>query len=401
MTRWVVVVVLVASAGQGAETQTLPRGAFSLEASELLSSIDKQWSGDRQPLSLIEDNPRYEPGAGLQGILRARPRADFNILLLQLLYGVTDWLTVGVYVPIVLSTTVTTNLSWQPGDYQTGLGRQYSEDDFWQWAASLGQPRVPAKWVGNQGALSDVVLGARALLPQTEWMKRSHFRWAGTLQANLPTGKNFDPEEAVSAGTNVWELHAAGDIEAHLSADQPFWTDDDGVSRFNVGADVFYSFFRPRSYVAGTGAKNPLLNNVAPYVGSTYVVDPGDWVGATVSVDVSPILGPSRASIVSRGSEAAARGLPALLTLSAALTHVRTMQSDWQSLSPLWDWDHEKFWQPGDKTTVRVSATISFLRLGVPLQLSVSYRTQSLIPGRYTRAADVFSFGARTVFALW
>ncbi len=401
MKRWLVLLLVVASAGQGAETQTLPRGVFSLEVSDVLSSLDKQWSGARQPLSLIDDVPRYEPGAGLQGILRAHPKAEFNIVLLQLLYGLTDWLTVGVSVPIVISTAVTTNLSWQPGDYQSGLGRQYSEDDFWQWAASLGQPRVPARWVGNQGALADIVLGARALLPQTEWMQRAHFRWAGLLQANLPTGRDPDPEEAISVGTTAWDLHAAGDVEAHLSADQPFFTDDDGVSRLSVGADVFYSFFRPRTSVSGTGSKNPLLNNVAPYVGATYVVDPGDWVGATVSLDVSPILGPARASIVSKGSEAQARRLPPLLTLSAGLTHVRTMQSTWRSDSPLWDWDHEKSWQPGDKTTVRFSATVSLLRLGVPLQLVATYRTQGLIPGRYTRAADAFLFGARTVFSFW
>ena len=70
-------------------------------------------------------------------------------------------------------------------------------------------------------------------------------------------------------------------------------------------------------------------------------------------------------------------------------------------LGALVDWDREKYWQPGDKNILRASVTVSFLRLGVPLQLYASYRTQELIPGRYTRAASVFSAGVRTVFKFW
>ncbi len=399
--RFALCVLLVASVARATETQTLPTGTFSLDVSYLSSSLDKQWSGDRKAISLIDDSPRYEPGAGLQGILRARPRAELSIALLQILYGVTDWLTVGLYVPIVLQAKVTTNLSWQPGDYQSSVGRVYSFDDFWAWAASLGQPRVPDQWTGNQGKLSDLVLGGRVLLPRVGFMEKSHFRWAGTLSVALPTGTNFDPEAAVSVGTNLWELNATGDVETHLAADQPLFLDDDGVARVNLGADVFGSFFYPQRYVAGTGKVNPLLDNIAPYVGSTYTVNPGSWLGASFNLEVSPIIGPSRASIVSGGDAAKARALPALLTLSAGITHVRTAQTYWHSESPTWDWDHEKYWQPGDKTTVRVGVTVSFLRLGVPLQLYANYRTQSLVPGRYTRAADVFAVGARTVLKFW
>ncbi|MBI3179610.1 MAG: penicillin acylase family protein, partial [Deltaproteobacteria bacterium] len=307
------------------ETTTLPRHAWLFDFAYLYSFIDKQWDGNRKGVSLIEDIRRYEPGGGLQGILRARPRAEFDFLLIQALYGVTDHLTAGVYVPIAMRSRVTTNLAWEPGDYQAQLGRQYSEEDFWQWAASMGQPRVPAQWQGGV-QLSDIVLIGRYLLPEFEWMKQHHFRWSGTLLAALPTGSNFDPEEAVSVGTNLWELNAAGDVEVHLSADKAFFVDDKGLSRINVGADLFYAFLRPREYRAVTGTKNPLLNNIAPYVGEKYIVDGGDWLAGALSVDLVPFIGPSRASIVSGYSAEKAETLPPMVTLNLSYTHVRTMQ---------------------------------------------------------------------------
>lgn len=393
-------VVLAAAVAPAAETVTLPKHTFSFDFAYLYSFIDKQWDGNRQGVSLIEDIRRYEPGGGLQGILRARPKAEFDFLLIQALYGITDNLTAGIYVPIALRSRVTTNLSWEPGDYQAQLGRQYSEDDFWAWAASMGQPRVPATWQGN-AQLSDIVLIGRYLLPEFEWMKQHHFRWAGTLLVGLPTGSNFDPEEAVSVGTNLWELNAAGDVEVHLSADKAFFVNEHGLARLNVGADLFYAFLRPREYVAGRGLKNPLLNNLAPYVGDTYIVDGGDWLAGTISLDVVPFIGPARASIVSGNSAEKAEALPPMVTLNVSYTHVRTAQSDWRSESALWDWDREKYWQPGEKNILRATLTVSLLRLGLPVQLYGAYRSQDIIPGRFTRPANVITAGVRLVAKFW
>jgi hypothetical protein len=393
-------VVLFAASSLASETQVLPKNTWTFDFAWWRSSIDKQWSGDRKALPLIEENRRYEPGGGLQGILRAQPRADFDFLIAQAMYGITDRLTGVLYVPIVLRQQVTTNLSWEPGDYQSQLGRKYSEDDFWAWAGSLGQPRVPAVWNGGV-KLGDMIVGARYLLPEFEWMSANHFRWAATLQVAIPTGTNFDPEEAVSVGTNLWELHAAGDVEAHLSADKQFFVDEFGVNRLNIGADVYYAFFRPREYTAGRGLKNPLLNNIAPYVGDKYIVDGGDWIAGTVSVDFSPFLGPTRASIVSGGDEKKAHALPPMVTLTLSYTRVQTFQSDWQSQSALWDYDREKFWQPGEKNIVRGTATISLLRVGVPVQIYARYQSGDLIPGRYSRPANIFSVGARLVAKFW
>lgn len=392
--------LLAASLAPAMETQVLPKNTFLFDFSYLSTSLDKQWSGDRKALPLVEESRRYEPGAGLQGILRARPVAQLDILMIQALYGITDRLTAGIYVPIVMHTRVTTNLSWVPGDYQSQLGRQYSEEDFWGWASSLGQPRVPRVWEAGV-RLADIVLGARYLLPESEWMSQHHFRWSATLQVALPTGTNFDPEEAVSVGTNLWELHAAGDVEAHLSADKHFFVDEYGVYRLNLGLDLYYAFFRPRQYQSGHGLKNPLLNNTAFYLGDTYLVDGGDWLAGTLSVDVVPFLGPTRASIVSGGSLEKAHALPGMLTLSLSYTRVQTFQSDWKSDSPLWDYDREKFWQPGEKNILKATATVSLLRVGVPLQLYARYQSGDLIPGRYTRPANVVSAGVRLVAKFW
>ena len=400
MKRLALALVCIAAPALAMETQVLPKSTWMLDVSYMYSGIDKQWDGDRRPTSLIAEIPRYEPGGGLQGILRARPQATFHFLLLQLMYGITDRLSAAVYLPIVLNTHITTNLSWEPGDYQSQLGRAYSEDDFWAWAASMGQPRVPDTWDGNQGRISDIVLAGRYLLPEVGFMKQTGFRWAATLQVALPTGSNMDPELAVSAGTNLWELHSAGTIEVHLAADQPF-LEDDGIKRGNVGVDLFYAAFLPRKYQSGTGALNPLLNNFAPYVGEDYWIDGGDWFGATLSADVVPIIGPTRASIVSGNDLEKAKTLPPLLTLTLGYTHIRTLQSYWRSESALWSWDREKMWQPGEKNIVKGTVTFSFLRLGVPLQVYASYRSQDLIPGRYTRPANVFTAGVRAVMKFW
>jgi hypothetical protein len=402
MTRLAMVLALaLGTSALALETQVLPQGAFSLDLAYLRTALDKQWGGNRRAMSLIDDIPRYEPGGGLQGILRAKPVAEFDFLLVQALYGVTDSLSLGVSVPILMRSTITTNIAWEPGDYQPQLGRAYSLEDFWSWALSMGQGRVPDRAVDTRFRLADIVLGAKYLLPRFEWMKANHFRWSTQLNVALPTGTNADPEEAVSVGTNLWELHAAGDVELHLAADKHFFVDEHGVYRLNVGADVFYAFFRPRLYQAGKGLKNPLLNNNAFYVGDTYWIDPGDWVAGTVSVDAVPIIGPTRASIVSGGSFEKAQALPPLLTLSASFTYVSTMQSDWQSGSALWDWDREKVWQPGEKNVFRFTGTVSLLRLGLPLQVYASYRSQDIIPGRFTRPANVFTAGVRAIAKFW
>ncbi|MBM4381050.1 MAG: hypothetical protein FJ086_17395 [Deltaproteobacteria bacterium] len=380
-----------------ADTQTLPKGTFLLDTSYMDTRIGSQWDGQRRQVSLLPSIDRYEPGGGFQGRITARPRAHFQLVIPQLSYGVTDELTVAVVVPLVVRTTIDTNLSWEPGAYQPQLGRAYSEADFWAWAGSMGQPKPPDTWVGNAWTPADLVVGARYKLPRPSWLEQAGVVWAGGLYVALPTGRPVPPEEVVAAGTTNWELHSYGDVEAHLAVSKSLWTDGSGVERLVLGADGFYAWFRPKAYETPKGTNNPLLQTFAPYVGDRYTLDPGDWLGASATLDWSVFHGPTRASIVSGGSLERAERLPSLLTLSLGYTVFFTGQSDWQSQSALWDYDREKYWQPGEKHIARAQGTVSLLRLGLPIQLYAGYRNQSWLTGRYVRPSNACVVGARVL----
>lgn len=397
MRRLLALALLFPAAALADDTQVLPRGVFLLDVQFSRSRLDKQWGPDRSARPLLEESVRHEPGGGLQGTLTALPVAEYDWLITQLLYGATDRLTVGAIVPVVLGTRIETNLGWREGDYMSHLGRPYSQEDFWQWAESMGQPRPAERWEGNRGALADIVLAARWQFESRGLMERLGLVTAATLSIALPTGKNADPEELVAAGTNGWEIHTYGDVELHLSAKRALWTDGAGLDRLAVGTDLFYAWLRPRVFVAPEGTKNPLLLNFRPYVGETYVLDGGDWLAATLSLDAALLAGPTFASIVSGGSLERAHGLPPLLAVSASYSYVATGQSDWRSESALWDWEREKLWQPGEKHLFRASVVASLLRLGLPLQLYGTWRGQEVIPGRSTRPSQVLGGGARVL----
>jgi hypothetical protein len=399
--RALVWLALVSTAAQAAETTTVPQGTFVIDVGYLHSTINKRWDGRRVGRSLIDDIPRYEPGGGLQGILSAQPNALYQGVLFQLGYGITDWLSFALYMPLIIATTVETNFQWQPGDFQSQLGRQYTEDDFWAWAGSLGQPKPPSKWVGNRSTFADIIVGLRARVPEFWVTKKLGLKAAATLQVALPTGRPADPEEVVAAGTTTFDLHSYGDLELHASWDRPFAVDSYGVPRLNLGGDFFFSWFRPKTFVTPTGVKNPLLSTYAPYVGPTYTVDPGDWVGATLSLEAAPFLGPTFAARVSGGDLEKARSFPPLVSLNVSYSYIATGQGRWYSDSAIWNYDREKMWQPGDKNLFRLGAVVSLLRVGLPLQLYAQYRAQDIIPGRFTRPSNVFNAGVRVILKFW
>ena len=402
MRRALVLAVLAAAVqAHAAETVTLPKSTFLLDFSYLNSTLNTRWDDQRRRLPLIDEIPRYEPGGGLQGILGARPEVSFRFLVLQLGYGITDLLTALVYLPIVLETTIDANFSWRPGDYQPSLGRAYSQDDFWAWAKSLGQPRPPDRAVTNKGVLADMVIGLRYKLKNYWALEKIGLQVAGTLAVALPTGKSPDPEELLVAGTTTWELHSYADVEAHVALDRPFFADEYGVARLNLGADFYYAFFRPRQYTTPRGTVNPLLLNFAPYVGDSYWIDPGDWFVSTFSLDISPFFGPTMATIVSGGRLDKANALPPMVSLTFSYSYIATMPTKWSSNSELWEYDREKLWGPGDKHAFRAQLNLSFMRVGLPLQMYIGYRAQDIAPGRNTRAANTFSVGLRLVAKFW
>ena len=61
-----------------------------------------------------------------------------------------------------------------------------------------------------------------------------------------------------------------------------------------------------------------------PYVGDSYTIKGGDWVGGTLVADAALIAGPTYATRVSGGSLAPAEQLPALISLTASFTYLAT-----------------------------------------------------------------------------
>ena len=176
---------------------------------------------------------------------------------------------------------------------------------------------------------------------------------------------------------------------------------DGNTARLSLGLDAYYAYFRSRTYDTPKGTQYPLLLNDQPFVGDTYKIDPGDWLVGAFSVEVVPFIGPARASFVSGGSLEKALAMPPLVDLELGYTYVHCAATTWTSDSPQWDWTHEELWLEGDKNQLRANLTVSLLRLGLPLQLYGAYRNQSLIPGKYTRAADTWNGGARLLAKFW
>ena len=380
-------------------TQTAPKNTFIIDQAYTLSWVDRSWDNQGRAAALAEDIERYEPGGGKQGILLVEPFARYQLLITKIQYGILDNLTLALGIPVVISTMVDPGLSWEPGDYMHQLGRPYSEEDFWAWAGSMGQTK-PTRWTDNRWAMSDLVVGVR-------------FRWSDYIPALLdaavdtaftvtyaiPTGRPADPEEVVSLGTSMWDLHTQGDLTFHWGWDKHFPRKLDG--RLTLGIDLFYEHFFERSRRAATGTLHPLLLNQAPYVGSTYRVKPGDFAGVSFEISGAPYMGPAKATWLNGYDLIKARNLPPILSVALLYSFVGLQQTDWRSEHALWDWDREKLWRPGYKNILEGRMTLSLLRLGVPLQIYASYRTLKLIPGKNCRAPEIISAGIQIPLKFW
>jgi hypothetical protein len=390
--------LLATPAWAGNSTSTLPTGTFVLDTAYFDTTTTVRFDDSRTPRPLLDGIARYEPGGGLQGTITANPYVKYQLFVPQLMYGVTDDLTVVLAMPTVVHTTIQPRLGWVPGDYQNNLGRPYTESDFWDWAKSMGQGK-PGDFSGNSWVPADMVLGLRYNLSRFKPFENNGLRAAVSAQIAIPTGQNADPENLVAAGTTVWDLNNYGDAEVHFALEKPFKWDD--LTRLNFGIDVHYAAFLKHTYTSATGSREPLLMTFAPYIGPSYTIDPGDQFGGTLLVEGMPFVGPTWSTWMNQHDPAKSALWPALLTLTASLKYAHVNQSTWKSDSAMWDWDHNKVWLPGDKNTVKLAADVSLMRMGLPLQLYFAYLTQELIPGKNTRATDVLMGGARLLMKFW
>jgi hypothetical protein len=380
-------------------TETAPAQVFVVEERIVFSSVSSQWNNRGEQGPLIDEVVRYEPGGGLQGTIIPNVEASFTILVNMLAYGITDSVTAMVAVPVVLENRVEPRLGWRTGDYSTELGRTYSANDFWTWAASMGQPK-PSSWHGNEGGLGDIVFGGRWRFgDHLSFLRGTGLTAALTGYGSLRTGAHPDPEQIVAAGTSSWDLHAQGELGAHLGMDfEPRRFFD---RRLSVGVDLFYEAFLPQTRRSGTGAIHPLLLNQRPFVGKRYTLDPGDFFGASVGIDGVVWRGPAWETWLTRRSGISGDTLPPVLSLGVTYTWSGIAQSDWESDSALWDWEQERFWRPGYKNIFFVTAMVSLLRVGVPVQLNLGYRNLTWLPGKNARAPDVFYTGVRVPLRFW
>jgi len=380
-------------------TETLPQGTFLFDIGYVHSVVENRWDDDGELVPLIDPIERYEPGAGKQGILVPQVRAELAMIAPQVYYGILDNLLFGFGVPIMLYSDVDPRFEWERGDYQWNLGRSYSEDDFWQWAGSMGQPE-PQPWRGNEGTLGDVLLGLRFRYSDYwSWFDKHDMALAMMLIGALPTGTPPDPELVITAGTTSWDLHANGEFGIHLSYDKFFKKSLD--NRLTLGFEVFYEFFFPREYESSTGEENPLMLTYRPYVGKRYTIDGGDFSGFSVQTDIVPWRGRARQTWLTRSNPDMAANLPPLLTLTLRYTFTHLQQTDWQSNSEIWDWEREKLWKPGYKNILFGQVAFSLLRLGIPLQPYVAYRNLTWIPGKNARAPNVLLAGTKAILKFW
>lgn len=379
-------------------TETAPQGVFVIDTDMIFSRITGHWHDDGSLGSLMDPVKLYEPGGGLQGTLIPDVEARYTILLTMLMYGVTDSLSAFVGVPLVLETTVSPDLLWEPGDYSPQIGREYSSDDFWEWAGSMGQPK-PSYWEGNQYTLSDIVIGLRYRFSDRLEGLPEELGLSLTVFGALPTGVPPDPEEIVSAGTESWSLHSQGDIGLHVAADYHLANVLDG--RLTLGADVFYQMFLPRTYESSTGEIHPLLLNHRPYVGESYRVNPGDFLGFEAGAHTVLVRGPVLDTWLTRMAPELADFAPPLLRLTLSYGFTGVAQSRWYSDSEIYNWEQESFWAPGYKNILTAGVTASLLRLGVPLDIEASVRNLTLLPGKNVRAPNIFFLGLRIPLKFW
>lgn len=380
-------------------TDTLPKHTFLIDESFVRSKTHNAYTNDGNLGPLAENIVRYEPGGGLQGLITVDAGAKYGIVINQLQFGLFDFVTLGLGIPVILENTVDPGLGWEPGDYQAGLGRPYGETDFWEWAASMGQPR-PGKWSGNRGVLGDTFVGARyRFSDHAPALAVRHLSAALTVFGSIPTGRPAEPEEPVAAGTTSWNLHFQGEYGLHLAFDKTF--PDTLGGRLITGLDLYYEWWKPTTYETPTGSDHPLILTQSPYVGSTYSLDPGDFSGAATQIECVVWKGAPRATWLSGRDTGRAEKFPPVLALGARYTFTHLQQSDWSSQSAIWDWDREKIWRPGYKNILNGTATLSLLRLGVPMQIYFVYRNMTWLPGKNARAVDAITIGTRIPLKFW
>ena len=370
---------------------TLPKHGMIVETSFSENIIATQFDshGQDEPLA---DFDMYAPTGEYLGTIVAPARATTRSWVTKVALGLTDRFTMALIFPVLTGRRVQLNLDWTEGDFSNELGRPYSEDDFWQWANSMGQP-TPEDWEGP-AALSDIVVGGFY-----NFVNHKNLTFTVLGIVNTRTGEDRDPEVLGAYGTTLYELGFAGDLGAHALFDFKF--PGTLFARTTFSAELFYEYLFERSYRASTGKINPLVTNDAPYTGDSYRVKPGDYYGYGVGVDFCLIRGRRTPTWLTRADPEFQGILPALLNMGFAFHNFFAFPSNFHSQSTQWDDEQEAdgLNKALRKCTLSAKATLSLLRYGCPLDLFVKYTDQELIKGKNFRPITGWEFGLRIYYS--
>ena len=370
---------------------TLPKHGVIIETGYSERVIATQFSGHGKDEPLA-DFDMYAPTGEYLGTIVAPARAVTTTWLVKTAVGITDRFTFAVAVPIISERLTRLNLDWTEGDFSNDLGRPYSEDDFWQWANSMGQP-TPTDWE------SDVTLSDIALAGFYNFFKNKNLTFSLLGLVNTRTGEEADVEVLGSYGTTFYELGVAGDLGVHALFDFKF--PETLFDRVTLSAEVFYEYFFERKFKASQGIENPLVLNDAPFIGDSYRIKPGDYYGYGIGIDVGLIKGSDRPSWLTRSDPEFQKFLPPLLSVGVSMHNLYSLRAKFHSESEQWDDEQEAdgLNKEQRRFTFAGKVTVSLLRYGLPLDIFATYMNQDLIKGKNFRPITGFELGFRIYYS--
>ncbi len=370
---------------------TPPQGAVIFETRYQNTATQGRYDGSGKLVDLADPVERYAPTGEFQGKILVPGVHEAEVAINTLAVGVTDWFSVAVVWPFLISQKTDLNLGWESGDFIPEFNRQMTEDDFWDWAGSLGQPKPP-NW-SAYGTPGDVLLAVLVNVYRQPWSQITAFAFGNTF-----TATQANPEILGSVGTSGFDFITNGDIGLHLTSD---WRLPDSIlDRFTLSFDLFYEHYLPRTFPSPVGKYNPLIVDYAPYIGPTYKVTRGDIYGAGCTIRFDMLRGPDEPSWLTKTNPEFQKALPSLFGVQIGYTHVRAFDTDYDSLSKVWDSDQEEDNEALFKHNFKFSGQLSLLRYGVPVDLTGGYVTQTLIAGENFRPVNGFEVGIRLYYSL-
>ncbi len=368
-------------------TDTAPEHIFMFDLSYRTDTVRHLFDNKGNLVNLSPDIAFYDSSERWQGTLRIPALNQETIGLYQVMYGVTDSLTLALVIPHIISTWTKLNLQWLPGDFDPSLGRSMTMEDFCLYIESMGQP-CPHEWRGKDNQLGDIIVGLRY-----RFYMRKNFKLAFMGFISTRTGNPGDPEKLGAVGTTGYEYGSNGDLGFYFIGEKDF-------RRIALNGEIFYEPFYTRDWSAPEGKLNPLLLNNASYVGKVYKIKPGDFYGFAMGTDFTIVRGSEKTTWLTRGNPEMQKSLPVLWLLSLSFKRTWGLPDKFYSHSEVFDREMElsHYWKL--KNTLQVVSTFSFFRLGVPLDLYGTYSDQELLGGRGYMPLKEWGIGAHLYYSL-